>query len=97
MSLDPQAQQSRDNERPIQDSWKLLWVRAISEGKRRLRRMGVGGPRRFPGGGGGERRVVGKEEPVVQFLSHMQLFVTPWTATCQASLSFPESAQTHVH
>ena len=25
---------------------------------------------------------------VVQLLSHVQLFVTPWTATCQASLSF---------
>ena len=25
---------------------------------------------------------------VVQFLSHAQLFVTPWTAACQASLSF---------
>ena len=25
---------------------------------------------------------------VVQFLSHVQLFVIPWTAACQASLSF---------
>ena len=25
---------------------------------------------------------------VVQFLSHVQLFATPWTAACQASLSF---------
>ena len=25
---------------------------------------------------------------VVQSLSHVQLFATPWTATCQASLSF---------
>ena len=25
---------------------------------------------------------------VVQLLSHVQLFVTPWTAACQASLSF---------
>ena len=25
---------------------------------------------------------------VVQPLSHVQLFVTPWTAACQASLSF---------
>ena len=25
--------------------------------------------------------------PVVQLLSHVQLFVTPWTASCQASLS----------
>ena len=25
---------------------------------------------------------------VVQLLSHVQLFVTPWTASCQASLSF---------
>ena len=25
----------------------------------------------------------------VQSLSHVQLFVTPWTAACQASLSFP--------
>ena len=40
---------------------------------------------------------------VVQLLSRVQLFVTPWTATCQVSLSFqrlpyvPELAQTHVH
>ena len=27
-------------------------------------------------------------EVVVQLLSHVQLFVTPWTAACQASLSF---------
>ena len=71
MSLDPQAQQSRDNERLTQDRWKLLWARAISEGKRRLRRMWVWGPRRPPGGGGGESRVVGKEELVVQLLSRM--------------------------
>ena len=25
---------------------------------------------------------------VVKLLSHVQLFVTPWTAACQASLSF---------
>ena len=31
---------------------------------------------------------------VVQMLSHVQLFVTPWTAACQASLSFIIS-QTH--
>ena len=37
---------------------------------------------------------------VVQLLSHVQLFATPWTAALQASLSFtiPWSfAQTHVH
>ena len=36
---------------------------------------------------------------VVQLLSHVWLFVTPWTTACQASLSFtlPEFAQTHVH
>ena len=36
----------------------------------------------------------------VQSLNHVQLFATPWTAACQASLShhqFPELAQTHVH
>ena len=36
----------------------------------------------------------------VQWLSHVQLFATPWNAACQASLSSPhlmESAQTHVH
>ena len=34
----------------------------------------------------------------VQSLSHVQPFVTPWTATCQASCpSTPELAQTHVH
>ena len=27
----------------------------------------------------------------VQLLSYVQLFVTPWTAACQASLSFPNS------
>ena len=36
---------------------------------------------------------------VVQFLSHFQLFATPWSATCQASPSFTisEFAQAHVH
>ena len=38
---------------------------------------------------------------VVQLLSHVLLFATPWTAARQASLSFtshlPELAQTHVH
>ena len=37
---------------------------------------------------------------VVQSLSHIWLFMTPWTATHQVSLSFthfPELAQTHVH
>ena len=36
---------------------------------------------------------------VVQLLSHVQLFATPWTAACQASLSFTSSefAQTPVH
>ena len=28
---------------------------------------------------------------VVQLLSHVQFFVTPWTAACQASLSFTVS------
>ena len=27
----------------------------------------------------------------IQFLSHVQLFVTPWTAACQASLSITNS------
>ena len=43
---------------------------------------------------------------VVQLLSHVQLFATPWTAALQVSLSFTgflvlyyliEFAQTHVH
>ena len=37
---------------------------------------------------------------VVQSLSHVWLFVTPWTVACQTSLSFTiswEFAQTHVH
>ena len=37
---------------------------------------------------------------VVQLLSHVWLFVTPWTAACQASLSAhhpPDFAQVHVH
>ena len=29
---------------------------------------------------------------IVQSLSHVQLFVTPWTASCQASLSFSISS-----
>ena len=36
----------------------------------------------------------------VQSLSRVQLFVTPWTAACQASLSItklPDLTQTHVH
>ena len=35
----------------------------------------------------------------VQLLGHVQLFVTPWTATCQASLSITNSefTQTHVY
>ena len=33
----------------------------------------------------------------VQLLSHVQLFVTLWTAACQASLSILELAQIHVH
>ena len=37
----------------------------------------------------------------VQSLSHVQLFVTPWNAACQASLSITnkllEFTQTHVH
>ena len=32
-----------------------------------------------------------KEQVVVQSLSRVQLFVTPWTAACQASLSFTVS------
>ena len=36
---------------------------------------------------------------VVQLLSHVRLFMTPWAAACQASLSFTvsEFAQTYVH
>ena len=36
---------------------------------------------------------------VVQFLSHVRLFVTPWTAASQTPLSsrLPELAQTRVH
>ena len=36
---------------------------------------------------------------VVQWLSHVRFFATPWTAAPQASLSFtiPESSQTHIH
>ena len=35
----------------------------------------------------------------IQWFNCAQLFVVPWTAECQASLSFTlsESAQTHVH
>ena len=32
-----------------------------------------------------------KNPVVIQWLSCVQLFVTPWTAACQASLSFPIS------
>ena len=31
---------------------------------------------------------IDKRAVVIQSLSHVQLFATPWTATCQASLSF---------
>ena len=37
---------------------------------------------------------------VVQSLSRVRLFVTPWTAACQASPSFtilPKFTQTHAH
>ena len=36
---------------------------------------------------------------VVQSLSRVRLFATPWTAACQVSVfhHFPEFAQTHVH
>ena len=36
---------------------------------------------------------------VVQLLSHVQLFASPWTVACQTSLSFTVSqfVQTHVH
>ena len=34
---------------------------------------------------------------VIQLLSCVQLFVAQWTAAHQASLSFTEFAQTHVH
>ena len=36
---------------------------------------------------------------VVETLSRVQLFVTPWTAACQASGSFniPEFAQIYIH
>ena len=33
----------------------------------------------------------GKGHSSVQLLSHVQLFVTPWTAACQASLSITDS------
>ena len=38
-------------------------------------------------------------QSIVQLLSWVQLFKTPWTAACQASLSFTisEFAQIHVH
>ena len=34
------------------------------------------------------RTLMGENVVVVQFLTFVQLFVTPWTAACQASLSF---------
>ena len=40
------------------------------------------------------------ESAVVQSLSHVQLFATPWTAACQASLYFTISQSLfkfHVH
>ena len=36
-------------------------------------------------------RVEWKHMHSVQLLSHVQLFVTPWTAACQASLSITNS------
>ena len=35
-----------------------------------------------------ETMIMKEIEVVVQSLSHVRLFVTPWTAACQASLSF---------
>ena len=35
-----------------------------------------------------ERIIAWKNAGIVQSLSHVQIFVTPWTAACQASLSF---------
>ena len=42
---------------------------------------------------------MGKAFVAVQLLSHVQLFMTPWTAACQASMSFTisQSAQTLIH
>ena len=56
--------------------------------------------RDFPGGP--VDKTLGPQCRVVfQLLSHVQLFVIPWTAAhLQTSLSFtnlPKSAQTHVH
>ena len=45
-------------------------------------------------------KYMGKAFVVVQLLSHVQLFMTPWTAACQASVFLyylPEFAQTHIH
>ena len=45
-------------------------------------------------------KYTGKAFVVVQLLSHVQLFMTPWTAACQASVFLyylPEFAQTHIH
>ena len=33
----------------------------------------------------------GFNQQIIQSLSHVQLFATPWTAACQASLSFTVS------
>ena len=36
-------------------------------------------------------KILANEDQLVQSLSRVQLFVTPWTAACQASLSFTSS------
>ena len=38
-----------------------------------------------------------RKQVVVQLLSRVQLFETPWTAACQASQYLLEFAQIHVH
>ena len=38
-----------------------------------------------------EEQLAGRGWAVVQLLSHVRLFTTPWTAACQTSLSFIDS------
>ena len=55
---------------------KVLWGLVISAAQA------------WPQEGGGRRQV---SHQSVQSLSHVRLFVTPWTAACQASLSISNS------
>ena len=54
-------------------------------------------PLSHPGWGAWYMSVSQSVDQSVQSLSHVQLFATPWTEACQASLSITSSWWTHVY